>query len=276
MTLSVNTNMFSLNAQNAVAATQKSLGTSMARLSSGKRINSAKDDAAGLAIADRMQAQINGMNVAIRNANDASGLAATGAGALSTVSDALQQMRQLAVQAANVTNTSTDRANLDASFQQLAGQITQVLSTTQFNGLHILGSDAGSMDFQVGANAGETISVTTQDMTQNADVTAVTGSDITTSSNASAAITAIDTAINTVSQEAANYGAYQNRFDTVVANLQTAAQNQTSARGQIVDADFAAETANVSREQVLQQAGMAMIAQANTMPQQVLSLLKNL
>jgi flagellin len=246
----------------------------MQRLSSGNRVNSAKDDAAGLAIAERMNSQIKGMNVAIRNANDAISLAATAEGALSKVTESLQRMRELAVQSANATNNDGDRSNLDAEFQQLGSELARVLDTTKFNNKAILGDDAGTLTFQVGAGPTDTIDVTTTNLTTNTDVTAVTGGDITSAANAKTAIENIDTAIDTVSQERANYGAYQNRFESVIGNLQVAAENQSSARGRIMDADYASETANLSRAQILQQAGMAMLTQANAMPQQVLSLLR--
>jgi flagellin len=274
MSLSVNTNMYSLNAQRNVAASQASLGSAMQRLSSGSRVNSAKDDAAGLAIAERMNAQVKGIGVAIRNANDAISMSATAEGALAKVTDSLQRMRELSVQSANATNNDGDRTNLDAEYQQLGSEITRVLSSTKFNGKAVLGADAGTLTFLIGANSSDTIDVTTQDMSANADVTAVTGGGITTAADATSAMDAIDTAIDTVSQERANYGAYQNRFESVIGNLQTAQENQSAARGRIMDADFAAETANLSRGQILQQAGMAMLTQANAMPQQVLSLLR--
>jgi flagellin len=274
MSLSVNTNLYSLNAQRNVAHSQDGLGSAMQRLSSGLRVNSAKDDAAGLAIAERMNAQVKGMNVAIRNANDAISLAATAEGALSKVTDSLQRMRELAVQSANGSVNDGDRANLDAEFQQLGAEVTRVLETTKFNGKAILGADSGTLTFQVGANSDDTIDVTTTDMSGSADVTAVTGGGITSAADATTAMDNIDTALDTVSQERANYGAYQNRFESVIGNLQVSSENTSAARGRIVDADFASETANLSRGQILQQAGMAMLTQANSMPQQVLSLLK--
>ena len=274
MTLSVNTNMYSLNAQRNVAQSQSALGTAMQRLSSGSRVNSAKDDAAGLAIAERMNAQVKGIGVAIRNANDAIGLSATAEGALAKVADSLQRMRELSVQSANATNNDGDRTNLDAEYQQLGSEVTRVLSSTKFNGKAVLGADAGTLTFQIGANSSDTIDVTTQDMSGNADVTAVTGGGITSAADAKTAMDNIDKAIDTVSQERANYGAYQNRFESVIGNLQTAQENQSAARGRIMDADFAAETSNLSRGQILQQAGMAMLTQANAMPQQVLALLR--
>ena len=274
MALSVNTNQYSLNAQRNVAQSQSSLGSAMQRLSSGMRVNSAKDDAAGLAIAERMNAQVKGIGVAIRNANDAISLSATAEGALAKVTESLQRMRELSVQSANATNNDGDRTNLDAEYQQLGSEITRILESTKFNGKAVLGADAGTLTFQIGANSDDTIDVTTTDMSASTDVTAVTAGDITSAANATTAMDDIDAALDAVTQERANYGAYQNRFESVIANLQSAAENQSAARGRIMDADFAAETANLSRGQILQQAGMAMLTQANSMPQQVLALLR--
>jgi len=274
MALSVNTNLFSLNAQRNVASTQATLGNAMQRLSSGLRVNSAKDDASGLAIAERMNSQIKGMNVAMRNANDAISLAATAEGALSKVTESLQRMRELAVQSANATNNAGDRANLDAEFQQLGDEVVRVLSTTRFNDMAILGTNAGTLTFQVGAAATDTIAFTTTNLTTDTDITAVTGGAITSVASSTTAIGNIDTAIDMITQERANYGAYQNRFESVIGSLQVASENQSAARGRILDADFAAETANLSRGQILQQAGMAMLTQANAIPQQVLALLR--
>jgi flagellin len=274
MPQTINTNLASLNAQRNLNTSQMSLATSMQRLSSGLRVNSAKDDAAGLAIAERMNAQVKGMNVAIRNANDAISLSQTAEGALGKVGDMLQRMRELAVQSANATNSAADRTSLDAEYQQLASEITRTLSTTKFNGIAILAGGAGAQQFQVGANAGDTVTVTTTNMSTNANITAVTGGGVTTVALANTALGNIDTALDTINSERALYGATQNRFEVVISTLQTAAENQTAARSRIMDADFAAETANLSRSQILQQAGTAMIAQANQLPQQVLQLLK--
>jgi flagellin len=274
MGLSVNTNLFSLNAQRNVATSQATLNSAMQRLSSGNRVNSARDDAAGVAIAERMNIYGRGMNAAIRNANDVISLSATAEGALSKVSESLQRMRELAVQSANGSFSDGDRENLDAEFQQLGAEVTRVLESTRFNGKAILGDDAGTLTFQIGASSSDTVDLVTTDMTANADVTAVTGGDITSAADASTAIDDIDTALDTVSQERANYGAYQNRFESIIGNLQVSAENHAAARGRIMDADFAAETANLSRGQILQQAGMAMLTQANAMPQQVLALLR--
>ncbi|NWG75109.1 MAG: flagellin FliC [Rubrivivax sp.] len=269
MALTINTNVISLNAQRNTSMTQSSLATSMQRLSSGLRVNSAKDDSAGLAIAERMNAQVRGMNVAIRNANDAISLAQTAEGALGKIGDMLQRMRELAVQGANATNGAGDLANLDAEYQQLAEEIGRTITSTKFNGLAILAGDAGAKAFQVGANAGDTVTITTTDLSST--FTAGALSDATASS---AEITNIDTALDAFNTERALYGAAQNRFDSIVSTLQISAENQAAARGRIMDADFASETANLSRAQILQQAGTAMIAQANQLPQSVLSLLR--
>jgi len=281
MTLSINTNIASLNAQRNLTGSQSSLATSMQRLSSGLRVNSSKDDAAGLAIAERMNAQVRGMNVAIRNANDGISLAQTADGALAQVSNSLQRMRELAVQSRNATNSSSDKESLNKEFSQLQSEITRVLGGTTFNGKHILGSDAGSLDFQIGANttSDDRVTVSTTDMTNDANITAVTVSTATIGSTAAATsidtvIDNIDTAIDDVNDTRAMFCATQSRFDSVISNLQSGVENQTAARSRIMDADFASETANMSRSQVLQQAGTAMIAQANQLPQQVLSLLR--
>jgi len=274
MPLTINTNLVSLNAQINQSMSQSSLAISMQRLSSGLRVNSAKDDAAGLAIADRMNTQVRGMSVAARNANDAISLAQTADGALGQVTSMLQRMRELAVQSANATNSAADRTSLDAEYQQLGAEVTRTLSSTQFNGIAILASGAGAQTFQVGANNGDTVAVTTADMSTDPTVTAVTGGSVTSVANANTAMTNIDTALSTVDSERALYGAAQNRFESIVSTLQVAGENQTAARSRIMDADFAAETANLSRAQILQSAGTAMIAQANQLPQQVLTLLK--
>jgi len=277
----INTNIGSLNAQRNMVQAQSSLSQSMTRLSSGLRINSAKDDAAGLAIAERMNAQVRGMNVAIRNSNDGISLAQTAEGALSKVGDSLQRMRELAVQSRNSTNSDDDKDSLNKEFLELQNEIKRVLGGTAFNGKKILGSDATALTFQVGANTttDDVITVNTTDMTQDTTITAVTVNTAKIDSSATAGAIAtviddIDTAIDTINNKRATFGATQSRFDAVIANLQQSVENQSAARSRIMDADFAAETANLSRSQILQQAGNAMIAQANQAPQQVLSLLR--
>ncbi len=286
MASTINTNIASMNAQRNLTSSQSSLATSMQRLSSGLRVNSAKDDAAGLAIAERMNAQVRGMNVGIRNANDGISLAQTAEGALGKVGDSLQRMRELAVQARNATNSNSDKESLDKEFGELAKEIQRVLGGTTFNGKSILGSDAGTQTFQVGANVGtnDSIDITTTNLSSNSTITTVAGTDNTgasragigsaaTASQIATVITNIDTAINTINSERATMGASQSRFDSVISSLQISVENQSAARSRIMDADFAQETANLSRAQILQQAGNAMVAQANQLPQQVLQLL---
>jgi flagellin len=279
MPMTINTNIISLNAQRNLNGSQSSLATSMQRLSSGLRVNSAKDDAAGLAIAERMNAQVRGMNVAIRNANDGISLAQTADGALSSIGDSLQRMRELAVQARNSTNSDSDKESLNLEFTQLSSEIGRVLGGTTFNGKAILGADAGTLTFQVGANVttNDSIDITTTDLTADAAITTVTSASIGSASDATAiatVITNIDAAIDDINSQRATFGASQNRFNSVVSNLQASVENQSAAASRITDADFAAETANMSRAQILQQAGTAMVAQANQLPQSVLKLLQ--
>ena len=285
MAATINTNLNSLNAQRNASASQSSLATSMQRLSSGLRVNSAKDDAAGLAIAERMSAQSRGMSAAMRNANDGVSMAQTAEGALSKVGDMLQRMRELAVQAANDTNTDSDHTSLDEEFGEMAKEIQRVIQGTTFNGKAVVGSDAGTITFQIGANTttSDKIDVGFTNMSTDGSMTSVAGTDVDGTGRMTIGDSAvdfdtvldgIDSAIDKVNSERAKLGATQSRFDAVIGNLQIGIENQSAARGRIMDADFAAETANLSRAQVLQQAGSAMIAQANQLPQQVLSLLR--
>jgi flagellin len=378
----INTNIGSLTAQRNLSSSQASLSTSMQRLSSGLRINSAKDDAAGLAISERMTTQIRGSNQAARNANDGISLAQTAEGALNEVGSNLQRIRELAVQASNGTNSQTDRDALNSEVTQLKAEIQRVADTTNFNGTKLLNGSSPAISFQVGANAGETISISgiadvstatlggttsrttasftatslsgfataipaagftiagvdigaigvaangqeragqltaainrissqtnvgasydaasgsvtlsssstftvaggTNDATVAGVVNGVTGTSTPTAGLASvnvssfttaqAAITQVDSALTAVNSSRANLGAIQNRFTSVVNTLQSTSENLSASRSRIQDADFAAETANLSRAQILQQAGTAMVAQANQLPQGVLSLLK--
>ncbi len=272
----INTNILSMTAQSNLNHTQASLATAVQRLSSGLRINSAMDDPAGLAISTRMGSQVSGMNVAIRNANDAISLSQVADGTLGTVTNMLQQMRDLAVQGSNQTNGSSDLANLNQEFTSLAAEINRELTNTQFNGLNVLGSSAGTGVYQVGANAADTISVTTHNMATDSAITAVTTNSATilTTGSASAMIATIDSALTKINTERANYGATEAEFQGVVANLQTGVTNQSAAESRIRDADYAQETSMLTRAQILQQAGTAMLAQANALPQSVLTLLK--
>ena len=298
----INTNLQSLNAQRNLSMSQNSLSVSMQRLSSGLRVNSAKDDAAGLAIAERMNTQVRGMTVAIRNANDGISMAQTAEGALGKIGDMLQRMRELAVQSANGTNNQTDREALNNEFTQLQSEITRLAANTSFNGQPVLTGTTG-FTFQVGANAttNDQITITGVDITgtttsagtnaaalaevintTNTDILNVgaagTGAtfDVYTGATIGAldAMAKIDLALSQVNTARSTFGAAQNRFDAVISSLNVSVESQTAARSRIMDADYASETANLSRAQILQQAGNAMVSQANQLPQQVLSLLR--
>lgn len=268
MPQTINTNLQSLNAQRHLTTSRSSLSTSMERLSSGLRVNNAADDAAGLAIASRMDSQVRGINVAIRNANDAISLAQTAEGATATSVDILQRMRELSVQAQNASNGTTDRANLDTEYQQLSAETTRIAAATKFNGIAIVGAAPGAQVFQIGPNNGDTLTVSTVAIS-------TVGGDLTNAANASTALAAIDASIDLLTTNRATYGAAINRLGFAISNLSISGENQSAAKGRIMDADFAMETANLSRAQILQQAGNAMVAQANQLPQQVMALLRN-
>ncbi|GAB1718833.1 MAG: Flagellin-like protein [Nitrosospira sp.] len=380
----INTNVVSLNAQRNLTSSQNALATSLQRLSSGLRINSAKDDAAGLAISERMSSQIRGLNQAARNANDGISMAQTAEGALGEIGNNLQRIRELAVQSRNASNSASDRQALNNEVQQLKSEIDRVSSSTSFNGIKLIDGSFTNQSFQVGANVGETITIsnlvdaqssslgtstsstanvtgvaataftaiTAGDLTVNgvsvgavaaggnaatqganiaaaintvssttnvtatadaagkvtlnnisgsttvvafagasattattgltAGTTAVTTAtaagfknlDISNTANADFAIAAMDSALSALNAGRADLGAYQNRFSSAISNVQTTSENLSASRSRIVDTDFAAETASLSRNQVLQQAGTAMLTQANAMPQSVLSLLR--
>ena len=332
MASTINTNISAMSAQRYLATTQNTLAVSMARLSSGLRVNSAKDDAAGLAIAERMTSQIRGMNVAVRNANDGISMAQTAEGALGKVGEIFQRMRELAVQATNATNSASDKTSLDTEFGELAKEVQRVFSNTTFNGLKIIADNATDLVFQVGANisSDNQITVTTSNMLIDLSMKGVVGP---VPANAGAALTAatayatamtatavavaalaagtgtaaavtaaqtaestalaatrpvltgstsnvlsviekIDSAISKVSNERSVLGASQSRFESAISYLQISTENQTAAKSRIMDADFAQETANLSRAQILSQAGSAMLAQANQLPQSVMALLR--
>jgi flagellin len=277
MTSFINTNMVSLNTQNNLTKSQGALATSIQRLSSGMRVNSAKDDAAGMAIANGMQSTIKGQTVAMRNANDAISFSQTAEGALGKINDNLQRMRELAVQSANATNSADDRTSLNTEFTQLQAEITRVQSGTMFNGTKVL---AGATDethtFQIGAGTTadvDTITTTSKASTDQS-VAAASGVAIDTVAGASAAITAIDAALKENNTASINEGATQNRFAAVISTLSVSVENQTQARSRIMDTDYAAETATLARGQILQQAGMAMLAQANQLPNGVMALMR--
>jgi flagellin len=283
----INTNTSSMNAQRNLNASQGALSTSLQRLSSGLRINSAKDDAAGLAISDRMTSQIRGNTVAMRNANDGISLAQTAEGSLSKIGDNLQRMRELAIQSMNSTNGTEDKAALDQEFGELAKEVQRITGAADFNGKKILGADAttAGFSFQIGAgtSTNDNVTVVTKNMSTDATLVAVAGT--TNAATGRAVLTGaaadtglvvddIDAALKTVNSERATYGATQNRFEAVVSNLAVSIESQSASRSRIMDTDFAAETASLTRGQILQQAGTAMLAQANSLPNGVLSLLR--
>ena len=279
MALTVNTNVASLSAQRSLGGSQNMLNTSLERLSTGLRINSAKDDAAGLAIGERFTSQVRGLNQAARNTNDAISLVQTAEGALKEVSSNLQRIRELAVQSVNATNSASDRTALDGEVQQLIAEIDRVATKTEFNGTALLDGTFAAQSFQVGANAGDTITITQIGSTGTAQLlsggtfsTTVVG--VSTVSDAVDAISNIDIALSEVNSSRASLGAYQNRFESVVASVQTTSENLSASRSRVVDADFAQETANLTKAQILQQSGIAMLSQANSVPQNVLALLQ--
>ncbi len=292
----INTNIYSLNAQRNLDKTGTNLQTALQRLSSGLRINSAKDDAAGLAIASRFTSQIRGYNQGVRNAQDAISLAQTAEGAYDEITNNLQRIRELAIQAANATNSSTDRAAIQDEISQLKLEIVRT-THTQFNGVEVIGNDAGSFYFQVGPNAPSltnAVIVRTSNIFQttaflnmigepNADGTLVGGKGRVYSAGATIAemtdmatslIAQVDEFLITVNKERANLGAIQNRFESIIRNGQNIAEQLSASRSRIEDADFAQETARLTKTQILQQAGTTVLAQANAVPQNVLSLLQ--
>ncbi|MDX1668380.1 MAG: flagellin [Limnobacter sp.] len=287
--LGINTNAASLNAQMNLSKSSGTLNTSIERLSSGLRVNSAKDDAAGLAIAERMSAQIRGFDQAQRNANDGVSLLQVADGALGKISDNLQRMRELGVQAKNGTLNATDRANLDREYSELANEVGRIAVGTEFNGNDVFLAANKTVNLQVGAGnaaedtlalnltsdgtaAGNDLQTSLGGTTAAAIATAMGGVD--SVANATTAITQLDTQINNITNLRATTGAGLSRLEQVAESLQSNSSNLSAARGRIMDADFASETANLTRSQILQQAGTAMLAQANQLPQNVLSLLR--
>ncbi len=275
----INTNLLSLTTQNNLNKSQSSLGTAIERLSSGLRINSSKDDAAGQAIANRMTAQVKGMTQAARNANDGISLVQTAEGNLNEINSNLQRIRELAVQAANDTNGTTDYASVSTEITQRLGEIDRIAGAANFNGKKLLdGSLTQSLNIQVGAGTGatDTISITTGALI-NAKATSLdTGlaGTITDNSSAKAFITAADNAISKIDTARSNMGAIQNRFESTINNLNNSISNLSAAQSRIQDADYATEVSNMSRAQILQQAGTSVLSQANQVPQAMLSLLR--
>lgn len=283
MAMVINTNISSLTSQRALSQSTMSLQTSMERLSSGLRVNSAKDDAAGLAIADKMTSQIRGMTVAMRNANDGISMSQTAESAMGNITTTLQRMRDLAVQSANRgALSSSDAEKLNTEFKQLKSEISRIIQNTEFNGKKILAGSMSGANFQIGANTAtdNQISITVGKMSSTTTgIGSVLANTVSIGSNATSnnirsAIIKIDSAISKIDVFRATLGAVQNRFTTTIANLQSSMENQSASKSRIMDADYAVETAALSRNQILQQASQAMLAQANQSGQSVLQLLK--
>ena len=283
MALTVNTNTTSLNVQKNLNRASDALSTSMQRLSSGLKINSAKDDAAGLQISNRMSSQIRGNTQAIQNANDGISVAQTAEGALQASTDILQRMRELAVKARNGTNGTADQTATNSEFAQMSDEITRISASTNLNGKNLLDGSAGTVTLQVGANTGsanhidlvlsskfDAVSLSVGSGTLSLTGATVTGA----AQNIDSAITAIDAAISAIGATRASLGASQNRLTSTISNLQNITENTTAAQGRVQDTDFAAETANLTKQQTLQQASTSVLAQANQLPSAVLKLLQ--
>jgi flagellin len=272
MALVVNSNIASLNAQRNLGGSTNDLQTNFERLSSGRRINSAKDDAAGLQISSRLTAQINGLNQAARNANDGISLSQTAEGALDEYTNSLQRMRTLSVQSLNGSNSDADRQALDAEFSALETELTRISTDTGFAGEKLLNGTYTSKFFQVGADAGQKIEVSIGQNFAAASTLSTVG--ISAASQASRALVQIDTALAIVTSTRADLGAKQNRFASVIRSNENTAQNLSASRSRIQDTDYAAESAALAKSTVLQQASSSMLAQANQQPQIALSLLQ--
>ncbi len=284
MALIVNTNIASLNAQRNLSTSNAALSLSLQRLSSGLRVNSAKDDAAGMAVAESITSGVRGNTQAIRNANDGISVGQTAEGALGQIANNLQRIREISVQAANGSISDSNRSQLQKEVDQLTQEISRIVQTTEFNGTKLL-SGAATITFQIGysGSADNQVSISTTDLAQagSAGLNAFSGSltatgtiNVTTSGGASAALSQLDADIAQVANLRSTYGAVQNRFEAVISNLQHYVENLTASRSRIMDADFASDSAQLTRNQILQQAGTAILAQANTVPQQALTLLR--
>ncbi|BBT39279.1 flagellin [Pseudomonas guariconensis] len=282
MALTVNTNTTSLGVQKNLNRASDALSTSMTRLSSGLKINSAKDDAAGLQIATRMTSQIRGQTMAIKNANDGISIAQTAEGAMQEQTNILQRMRELAVQARNDSNSKEDRDALNNEFQKMLSEIDRIANSTQLNGKNLLDGTASSMVFQVGSDANSNNQITIdlgKKLTSTGALSGLSGKSVTGSTSTqaeatfSAAVSAIDAALQTINDVRAELGAAQNRLTSTINNLQNINENAEAARGRVQDTDFAAETAQLTKQQTLQQASTSVLAQANQLPSAVLKLL---
>lgn len=273
MSLVINTNIAATNARRNLYSSASRLDTVMARLSSGRRLNSAKDDAAGIAISERFTSQIRGLNQTVRNANDGISVAQTAEGALGEQAKALQRMRELAVQSANGIYSSANRTALNNEFQALRNEIGRIASSTNFNGKKLLNGSFTAVKMQVGANNGDTIDITVSAVTLSGLGLATASIGGASGGAAGSAITAIDSALDMIATQRASLGAVQNRLEAVISNNMNIAENLAAANSRITDADFATETSNLTRENILQQAGIAMLAQAVQRPQAALNLL---
>jgi flagellin len=281
MALTVNTNTTSLSVQKNLNRASDALSTSMTRLSSGLKINSAKDDAAGLQIATRMTSQIRGQTMAIKNANDGVSIAQTAEGALQESTNILQRMREIALQSRNDSNGTADRTALDKEYQQSVAELTRIAQSTNLNGKALIDGTAGAMQFQVGSNTTSDNQITlTLSTSFDASALGMTGTVISGTSNAlnhtnvDNSISAIDAALANINATRADLGAAQNRFSTTISNLQNINENASAALSRVQDTDFAAETAQLTKQQTLQQASTAVLAQANQLPSAVLKLLQ--
>jgi len=282
MSLTVNTNLFALNAQRNVNKVQTGLGTSVERLSSGLRVNSAKDDAAGLAISMKLTAQVRSLNQAIRNAQDGISVVQTAEGGMNEIHNILTRMRELAQQAATGTLAASDRTALNNEFADLKSEITRISDTTEFNGLNLLDGtlSANGVSLQVGINNTANDRITVSGSTFNdidassIGLTTANVSSIDTAANAQSMLTIVDSAIALVSTRRGTLGGVQNRLGSTIANLGIASENLSSANARIIDADFASETANLTKSQIILQAGIAVLGQANVLPQYALQLLR--
>jgi flagellin len=272
--ISINTNYGGIFAAKASSQSQAAVDTAMERLSSGSKINYAKDDAAGVAIATRLTAEIEGLSMASRNAADAQSLIDTAEGGLQETHTLLLRMRELAVQSVNDTMTNADRVHTDAEFKQLQAEIDRISTNTTFAGQKLLDGTVGSFVFQIGEGSGQTLTVAISDMDSTALAVNTSAEDLLSRANATAAITDIDTAIETVSTERGKLGAVSNRLTSTMNNLDQININLSASKGRIADADFAAETGNLAKNQILQQAATAMIAQANASKSSVLTLVR--
>jgi flagellin len=275
----INTNIKSLVSQNAISKNNRALTNAMEQLSTGKRINSASDDAAGLAISSRMTSQIRGLDQAIRNGNDAISMMQTTEGAMIEMTNMLQRMRELAIQASNDTYAIEDREYLDIEYQQLIAEINRITTDTQWNGMNVLDGTGGTnsdgfLEFQVGANEGQTITHTISDMSSDGELDMISGTDILDRDNAANAITQVDDALGVINRERAGIGAIINRISYSVDNLANVSLNTSASRSRIVDADYAKASSELARSQIIEQAATAMLAQANQQPQTVMQLLK--